>query len=722
MMPGLWDRHIRGLWGEQMKRFGAAMLVVLAAARLAAGSAPPAGLAHGVKALEKKAYAEAVRHLRGLPARYPPLADYAAYWLGQAYFEQKDYGAAAGALALSYRHPIGSPVTAPAVLLAAECQVALAKPQEALALLRDHYAKLPAPQRDAALAKAFEAAGDLVSAAVSWQRIYYSYPTSSEAEEAEAQLRRLADRLSDKFPPPLGQAMLERAQKLAQSKRFAQARWQLEQAVRQLGGAERDLAQVRLGVVHYQAREDQRAYSYMRDLSVDSAEAQAERLQYLVLLARRLNRESDMHQWLEELAARHPHSRRRLEALLAVANQYLLRNDPARYMPLYQVCADQFRNEPEAAYCHWKITWNRYLTQPQEAEPLLKAHIREFPGSEKIPAALYFLGRLAESAGRFADAKAYFSQLNRLFPNHYYATQARERLASRAVQAASVSLQTQHFLRTLPLQARRQAVDFTPSELTRQRLERSRLLRAAGLDDWAEQELRFGARHDGQPHVIAVELARLIAQRRSIDQALRALKTYVPDYLKIPMDEAPEAFWRAAFPLPFRDSLLRWAKARSLDPYLLAGLIRQESEFNPKAVSSARAYGLTQILPSTGRHLSRQTGLRRFSPRMLFQPEVNLRLGTHYLRQLVESLGGSWEQALASYNAGKSRVLEWLRWADFREPAEFIESIPITETRNYVQIVLRNAEVYRKLYGAAATALPSGNASLSGQASRLDSQ
>src|SRR6185295_854108 len=92
------------------------------------------------------------------------------------------------------------------------------------------------------------------------------------------------------------------------------------------------------------------------------------------------------------------------------------------------------------------------------------------------------------------------------------------------------------------------------------------------------------------------------------------------------------------------------------------------------------------------------------STNMLFQPTTNLRLGTTYLRSLLDQWGGKWEQTLASYNAGKSRVQAWITWGDFREPAEFVETIPFTQTRDYVQAVLRNAAAYRRIYGAGLTA------------------
>jgi soluble lytic murein transglycosylase len=97
--------------------------------------------------------------------------------------------------------------------------------------------------------------------------------------------------------------------------------------------------------------------------------------------------------------------------------------------------------------------------------------------------------------------------------------------------------------------------------------------------------------------------------------------------------------------------------------------------------------------------LSRTLGIRGFRTSMLFAPDTNLKIGTYYLKALSDQLEGKWEAALASYNAGKSRVVAWLAASNFSEPAEFVESIPFNETRGYVESVLRNAEVYRRLYG-----------------------
>jgi soluble lytic murein transglycosylase len=182
---------------------------------------------------------------------------------------------------------------------------------------------------------------------------------------------------------------------------------------------------------------------------------------------------------------------------------------------------------------------------------------------------------------------------------------------------------------------------------------------------------------------------------------MRYIKRYARGYLLMPISSAPKEFWRLAFPLPYRVPLERYTQQYNVDTYLMAALIRQESEFDPDVVSVTGARGLTQVQPSTGKDLAHRLKLT-YTPARLFQPEFNLQLGSFYFDWLAKQLGGDVEAVLASYNAGMSRAKQWQKWAEYREPAEFIETIPITQTRDYVQAVRRNAVAYREIYGAPA--------------------
>src|SRR5262249_51683757 len=131
---------------------------------------------------------------------------------------------------------------------------------------------------------------------------------------------------------------------------------------------------------------------------------------------------------------------------------------------------------------------------------------------------------------------------------------------------------------------------------------------------------------------------------------------------------------------------------------LVASLIRQESEFNPRAISPANAMGLMQLLPNVGRGVAKQVKMKHFSSDDLLQAAINIQLGTHYFKHMVDHYHGRVEYALAAYDAGTDRVDEWLSSGNFKDVEEFVESIPFTETREYVQAIMRNAVLYKLLY------------------------
>jgi len=162
--------------------------------------------------------------------------------------------------------------------------------------------------------------------------------------------------------------------------------------------------------------------------------------------------------------------------------------------------------------------------------------------------------------------------------------------------------------------------------------------------------------------------------------------------------DVPANVWKVLFPLPYESQLRREAERNDFDPMFAAGLIRQESTFQADAVSHANAIGLMQILPKEGRRLAKLRKVR-YTKATLFDPNINIELGMLYISELTRSTGAP-EYAAAAYDAGEDRVVLWKAERPYDEIPEFVESIPFSETREYVQIVLRNADIYRKLYGA----------------------
>jgi len=659
----------------------------------------PVELKGALKATQLKQASAAIAILQPALAKYPKIADYTAWFLASAQFDAARYAEVPKTLERVWAQSPPSPLIWRGALLAARANQQAGKAHAAVEILRQNYERLPQPQGDLAMASAFAADGDRVSAAVYDQRVYYSFPISTEAAQAETDLARWRDELGADYPPVLGTVMLGRALKLLESGQAERARKELAALLPQVGGMERDMVRVKIGAADYQRQQVSAARNYFAELDLEPGDADAERLYYLVQCARRLKDREAMTAALEQLAMLYPASPRRLDAILSTANSYLVENDSDRYEPLYRACYQDFPRDTKAPDCHWKVAWSHYLRRQPDAADLLREQLKLFPGADDAQAALYFLGRTAEAANDVSSARAYYSEIVREYPNHYYMTVARERLNNMSDVAFTGPSQAAVFLKEIAFPSRSRTRNFDPTPLTAQRLERARMLASAGLDDWAEIELRYAAQYEDQPHAIALELASMASRRDAPDQAIRFLKRYASDYLYLPVESAPDEFWKLAFPLPYRTELERYSKQQRLDPFFLAALIRQESEFDAKATNArSSARGLAQILPSTGRELSRRLQLKPYSTARLYQPTVNMQLGAYYLRSMAEKLDGRWEAVLAAYNAGPSRAAQWLKWADYREPAEFMETIPFRETRNYVAVVLRNADAYRRIY------------------------
>ena len=228
-------------------------------------------------------------------------------------------------------------------------------------------------------------------------------------------------------------------------------------------------------------------------------------------------------------------------------------------------------------------------------------------------------------------------------------------------------------------------------------VQKARLLENGGLVDFAVREIQAAPPSEEGNWTLA-ETARLYQDSGRYDRAIEVMKRGVPNYFAVDVPELPRPYWEALFPKAYWVDLKRFSSENELDPYLVASLIRQESEFNPNAISRANAVGLMQLLPVTGKKVAKEVKMHHFSPNQLYTPTVNLQLGTRYFKSMVDKFG-SFEYALAAYNAGSDRVEDWLAQGKYRDPQEFVESIPFTETREYVQAIMRNANVYKQLYG-----------------------
>ncbi|HEX9500453.1 MAG TPA: lytic transglycosylase domain-containing protein, partial [Thermoanaerobaculia bacterium] len=174
---------------------------------------------------------------------------------------------------------------------------------------------------------------------------------------------------------------------------------------------------------------------------------------------------------------------------------------------------------------------------------------------------------------------------------------------------------------------------------------------------------------------------------------MRSARRAFPQLATVEQDVVPAYFLRMYYPMKYKDAIISNAQKNNLDPFLVMGLIHQESYFNPLARSPVGATGLMQLMPPTAKELAR----RLHSSANIEDPIVNIRLGTVYFRQLVNMFGGVTQLAVASYNAGMGNVMRWRRGAPHKPLDEFLESMPFPETRNYVKRVTMLSASYRRL-------------------------
>jgi soluble lytic murein transglycosylase len=162
-------------------------------------------------------------------------------------------------------------------------------------------------------------------------------------------------------------------------------------------------------------------------------------------------------------------------------------------------------------------------------------------------------------------------------------------------------------------------------------------------------------------------------------------------------EEMSREEWDVFYPLSNWKEIKYWADQRNLDPFQVAGLIRQESVFNPRARSGANAFGLMQLIIPTAQVMARKYGAQgSITSEALYQPPLNIQLGTGYMRDMFDKYGRI-EFVAVAYNAGPNRVPQW-RATLPAEIDEFVEAIPFKETKGYVQGVIRNSAQYRRLY------------------------
>jgi soluble lytic murein transglycosylase len=620
----------------------------------------------------------------------PLLRDYALYWNAETNVALSKQADAISQLKTLRTDFPDSVTTDSALESLAGAAIAINQPNVALEALDAYPATKTKPALLFLRGEAREQAGRPLEAVEDYQLLYLRYPVTEQARQATAKLDFLRSTLKSGYQEIPLEERLAHAGALFNGRLWSEARTEYAQLLPQLSGADKQRAELRILECGFQLGG---GVSAITALQITDPDVDAERFSTLAQYYRNVSPDSQMPQAVETAAQRAPQSHWAEQALFLAGNYYWVQLDRERASGYYKRVADNFSTSPDAVPSQWRVAWTAVLKRSPDASALLTECLRRFPGSQFTPDALYWSGRLAEEAGNPALARAYYGKLQTRYPQNYFESLA----VARNSALGNGVLQDPDVLDAIPAVPPAAPLSDTIPPAAADRQARADALRTIAFDSSAELELRAAYAATGEPRLL-LEAAQQAISAGHYNVAIVAVRQIFTQLESRPFNTVPREVWLAAYPMPFAGSIHQWSAHVGLDSSLTAGLIRQESAFDPDARSGANAYGLMQLLPKTAKRLARSARIG-YARGRLVDPDYNVRLGTLYLAGLQKDFG-SVESALAAYNAGEDRVAQWNAGQHYREIAEFVDSIPFTETREYVEIVTRNAGLYRKLYGA----------------------
>ncbi|MGI8836743.1 MAG: transglycosylase SLT domain-containing protein [Pyrinomonadaceae bacterium] len=569
-------------------------------------------------------------------------------------------------------------------------------------LLKDRLAKDDA----AALllsAKARAQAGDNAQALAAYRRIYFFAPASSESVEAAASIPQYSSSLS----PATQEEAITRADKLYAARRFSESAQAYADAFAKFPLTNNPQAQLRRGIAAANARKTADAISALNSVPTSAGETRAEALYNLAQTYARARQWEQARAVTQDLQRSFPNNSFTPRTLVSVGQIAEDAKNDADAAYFLRTAVNSYQGSIDVAQAQFDLAWMAHEAKNfSESSKQLTEHLAYYAAknTDNRGRAGYWAARDSERAGKLAEARALYNAMQGRYDANWYGYLAKQRLnamlrsgvgtvpvktfpADSVVGRAIANLQTVTVAEETAGANEDKAIA-KASELTN-----------AGLDDWALGELAEVSAPMPNSPKINLAIAQVHRSQEDNVRALNVLKKSFPDYSQMKPEEMTREQWDVFYPLAYWDIIVQESRARNLDPFQVAGLIRQETVFSPRLRSSAKAYGLMQLLIPTAVITARKYGVdRAISEESLYEPRLNIQLGTAYLRDQIDKFGRI-EYVAAAYNAGPHRVVQW----QASLPAdidEWDEAVPFKETRGYVQGVVRNRLQYERLYDA----------------------
>jgi soluble lytic murein transglycosylase len=548
-------------------------------------------------------------------------------------------------------------------------------------------------------ARAYEQTGDPTRGLAAYRRIYFFAPASAEAAEAATSISRL----SSTTAAANAEESLARAEKLFGAKRFSEAYDAYTNAFTNFPNSANAALQARRASAAANGRRFADAANALNASPAASGEARAEAMFNLALGFGRAKQWAQARSAADDLHRAFPNSLWSMRAFAQVGQAAEDARNTTDASYFYRAAVNFYPGAAEVTPAQFYIAWQAHEGKNfAESSRLLTEHLANYAdrNTDFRGKAAYWAARDSERSGKLAEARAIYQGLQARYDANWYGYLALQRLET---MNRNGNVPRTEFPADSPVgRAVANLKTVTVAEETAGANEDERIAKAdqlsiIGTDDWALEELNTAAAAAPSSPRVNLAIARIYRAKNDNVQALNFLKRSYPDYSQMKPEEMRKDEWDMFYPLAYWDIITQSARAHALDPYQVAGLIRQESVFNPRAVSSARAYGLMQLVVPTAITTAKKYGVdRAVTADSLFEPRLNIQLGTAFFKDQIDKYGRI-EYVAAAYNAGPGRVVQWRATLPL-ELDEWAEAVPFRETRLYIQGVVRNTLQYRRLY------------------------
>ena len=399
--------------------------------------------------------------------------------------------------------------------------------------------------------------------------------------------------------------------------------------------------------------------------------------------------EGSMAKVIEQINKKYPLSEAHEDILLEVSRAYKGINNDEVAEIWWNKLLENFPKKRSGEIAAWELAWYHYQQKNWKTSlKYINDGLRNGINNPEVAAKfVYWQGKLAVQEKKQERAQRIFNNLLSWYPNTFYGILAQRTMSSLVPKKIPYKQKDYWHDNPPKLQANEEKTE----------LEFAEFVMAAG-------DGNIGAKHIR--NIVDLKSPKELIWKSSLVldeyEEYRSLQTivvnhYLGDLKRIPIKD--QQVWTFAFPRPYWMDVQNFSKNAGIDPYLALAIMREESLYQADVVSPASARGLMQLMPYTGKRVAKIIGLKLKDEKDLFDPKINIQLGTSYLGQISKRFGEV-IQIAGSYNAGPGRMKEWLKRFPDRDLDEFVESIPYIETRNYVKRVFRTHQLYKAIYEA----------------------